>query len=252
MPLNAEEIPLSKRLSDLIAKFGALQLRDALIEMGLPVLRQARPEVPDVTIESLGLSSTTYNPIAKNMPTITTLWQMMQYTRDNLSQIRGLGDNGLNEIEEKLLSLGLKLPKITLAYRDLEDTEFDNIVKQVRIKLQSIFTKHTTPEVVKTFIELGMPIIEAPNPSSYTMIIETMRFSTQTYNCLLKASVLTLPELVSLTERNLMQIRGFGIKHLLEVREKVAEFGTQLPEQDRITDEKMSALLRTSPGHHTR
>ena len=48
-----------------------------------------------------------------------------------------------------------------------------------------------------------------------------MDFTVRTYNCLKKAAILTLPELVQFTEADLMQIRNFGRKSLTEVREKL-------------------------------
>jgi DNA-directed RNA polymerase subunit alpha len=51
--------------------------------------------------------------------------------------------------------------------------------------------------------------------------IEELDFSVRTYNCLKKANILTIPELVQYTENDLMQIRNFGRKSLTEVREKL-------------------------------
>lgn len=61
--------------------------------------------------------------------------------------------------------------------------------------------------------------------------IEELDFSVRTYNCLKKANVLTMHELVQLTEADLMNIRNFGRKSLNEVREKL---------------ESLSLTLRTS------
>jgi DNA-directed RNA polymerase subunit alpha len=51
--------------------------------------------------------------------------------------------------------------------------------------------------------------------------IEELDFSVRTYNCLKKANVLTIHELVQLTEPDLMNIRNFGRKSLNEVKEKL-------------------------------
>jgi DNA-directed RNA polymerase subunit alpha len=55
--------------------------------------------------------------------------------------------------------------------------------------------------------------------------IEELDFSVRTYNCLKKANILTIPELVQYTENDLMQIRNFGKKSLSEVREKLTSLG---------------------------
>ncbi len=59
--------------------------------------------------------------------------------------------------------------------------------------------------------------------------IEELDFSVRTYNCLKKANILTIGDLIQNTETDLMQIRNFGKKSLVEVREKLASLGLSLP-----------------------
>ena len=58
--------------------------------------------------------------------------------------------------------------------------------------------------------------------------IEELDFSVRTYNCLKKANILTIGDLVQITENDLMQIRNFGKKSLIEVREKLSQLGLSL------------------------
>lgn len=58
--------------------------------------------------------------------------------------------------------------------------------------------------------------------------IEELDFSVRTYNCLKKANVMTIGELVQKSEGDLMQIRNFGKKSLNEVKEKLQGFGLSL------------------------
>lgn len=58
--------------------------------------------------------------------------------------------------------------------------------------------------------------------------IEELDFSVRTYNCLKKANVLTMHELVQLTEADLMNIRNFGRKSLNEVRDKLESLNLSL------------------------
>jgi DNA-directed RNA polymerase subunit alpha len=58
--------------------------------------------------------------------------------------------------------------------------------------------------------------------------IEELDFSVRTYNCLKKANVLTIGELVQITEQDLMNIRNFGRKSLNEVKERLAQLGLSL------------------------
>ena len=59
--------------------------------------------------------------------------------------------------------------------------------------------------------------------------IEELDFSVRTYNCLKKASVLTIGDLIKFPESELMQIRNFGKKSLTEVKEKLAALGLTIP-----------------------
>jgi DNA-directed RNA polymerase subunit alpha len=58
--------------------------------------------------------------------------------------------------------------------------------------------------------------------------IEELDFSVRTYNCLKKANVLTIGELVQLTEGDLMNIRNFGKKSLNEVKDKLESLNLSL------------------------
>jgi len=58
--------------------------------------------------------------------------------------------------------------------------------------------------------------------------IEELDFSVRTYNCLKKANILSIGELVQHTEQDLMNIRNFGKKSLGEVKEKLAQLGLAL------------------------
>lgn len=72
------------------------------------------------------------------------------------------------------------------------------------------------------------PSIEALDINAPNVRIEELDFSVRTYNCLKKANILTIPELVQYTENDLMQIRNFGKKSLTEVREKLSQLGLTL------------------------
>ncbi len=70
-------------------------------------------------------------------------------------------------------------------------------------------------------------ILDLPpeGPPAPNIRIEELDFSVRTYNCLKKANILTVPDLVHYTENDLMQIRNFGRKSLTEVREKLTALG---------------------------
>lgn len=71
----------------------------------------------------------------------------------------------------------------------------------------------------------------APGPPDAR--IEELDFSVRTYNCLKKANVLTIRELVQLSEGDLMNIRNFGKKSLNEVKDKLESLGLALKPGER-------------------
>jgi len=58
--------------------------------------------------------------------------------------------------------------------------------------------------------------------------IEELDFSVRTYNCLKKANIQTVADLVETSEDELMNIRNFGRKSLVEVQDKLSQFGYTL------------------------
>lgn len=87
----------------------------------------------------------------------------------------------------------------------------------------------------------GEPEMKAPDAR-----IEELDFSVRTYNCLKKANILTIGELVRITEQDLLGIRNFGRKSLTEVKEKLAQLGLSLKSsgltgesEESVTDEEL-------------
>jgi DNA-directed RNA polymerase subunit alpha len=77
------------------------------------------------------------------------------------------------------------------------------------------------------FVDFGAESAMA-GPQAPDARIEELDFSVRTYNCLKKANILTIGELVQYSETDLMNIRNFGKKSLTEVREKLAMLGLSL------------------------
>ncbi len=67
-------------------------------------------------------------------------------------------------------------------------------------------------------------------PSPPDARIEELDFSVRTYNCLKKANILTIQDLVQLSEADLLNIRNFGRKSLQEVKEKLESLNLSLRE----------------------
>ena len=64
------------------------------------------------------------------------------------------------------------------------------------------------------------------------MTIEELDLSVRSYNCLKRAGINTLQELTDKTEADMMRVRNLGRKSLEEVKNKLADLGLSLRQED--------------------
>ena len=60
--------------------------------------------------------------------------------------------------------------------------------------------------------------------------VEDLEFSARSLNCLAKANIKYLGDLIQLTEEDLLNLENFGKRSLFEVRDVVAQFNLKLGE----------------------
>ncbi|HOT28643.1 MAG TPA: DNA-directed RNA polymerase subunit alpha [Candidatus Ozemobacteraceae bacterium] len=70
---------------------------------------------------------------------------------------------------------------------------------------------------------------ETPQKGHHDILIKDLEFSVRSRNCLKKAGINTLGDLVMKKTTELLEIKNFGKKSLKEVREKLSQFNLQLP-----------------------
>jgi len=73
---------------------------------------------------------------------------------------------------------------------------------------------------------------EDPKVKALETTIEDLDFSVRAYNCLKRAGIHTLQDLVNKSESDMMKIRNLGKKSLKEVLDKVKELGLVLRDED--------------------
>ncbi|MEW6712604.1 MAG: DNA-directed RNA polymerase subunit alpha [Candidatus Riflebacteria bacterium] len=73
---------------------------------------------------------------------------------------------------------------------------------------------------------------ETPQKGHLDILIKDLEFSVRSRNCLKKAGIQTLGELVNKKVSELLEIKNFGKKSLKEVREKLGQFNLSLPDDD--------------------
>lgn len=75
-------------------------------------------------------------------------------------------------------------------------------------------------------------VAEDPNQKALETSIDDLDLSVRAYNCLKRAGILTLHDLVDRTENEMMKIRNLGKKSLKEVIDKVKNMGLSFKSED--------------------
>lgn len=82
--------------------------------------------------------------------------------------------------------------------------------------------------------ETGLMISKSEDPAVKILdtSIDDLDFSVRAYNCLKRANILTLKDLVDKTENEMMKIRNLGKKSLKEVMDKVKDMGLTFKDEN--------------------
>lgn len=64
------------------------------------------------------------------------------------------------------------------------------------------------------------------------MTVEELDLSVRSYNCLKRAGINSVDELVRKTEEDMMKVRNLGKKSLQEIKEKLGDLGLSLRKSD--------------------
>ena len=73
---------------------------------------------------------------------------------------------------------------------------------------------------------------EARPDKVLSMLIEDLDFSVRSYNCLKRAGINTVGDLINRTEEDMMKVRNLGRKSLEEVMNKLVSLGLSLSEEE--------------------
>ena len=77
------------------------------------------------------------------------------------------------------------------------------------------------------FTNRAEPLPEAP-PNEWDIPVESLNLSVRSFNCLKRAGISKVSELLDLTEDEIMKMRNFGKKSLDEIKQVLAERGLSL------------------------
>ncbi len=86
------------------------------------------------------------------------------------------------------------------------------------------------------------------SPEIYQTPIERLDLSARTLNCLKRAHITRVGEVLEMSDDELLKVRNFGEKSLTELRERLAERGMGSPSRAGAPESSLSAFAISSPG----
>lgn len=145
-------------------------------------------------------------------------------TLEEVGALAGVTRERIRQIEAKILR------KLKRFANYLELGEYANKLKLAEKEYQTYIADQKekwTYESAKDFVqqhELNMP---TPKPIED---ISDLDLSVRSYNCLKRAGVWTIEQLLQISEEDLMRVRNMGRKSLREIKDRLAEYTLELPE----------------------
>lgn len=214
-------------------------------DIALGGIFESRHAPVDRTIDEMDFTVRTYNCLKR--ANITRVSELITKTPSELMQVRNMGRKSLDEIVKKLSELGLSLqndPEI--------DGDLHVMVRGQIPEIQPEESTHTTSrakldEVTKKLAAMGLALDpdtteeDVPPPPAcggltilgededdgekLCMSIEDLDLSVRSYNCLSRAGIQTVGDLINLTLEDLAKTRNLGKKSMDEIVKKVHDLG---------------------------
>lgn len=150
-----------------------------------------KEKVLGMKVEELDFSSRTLNALKR--ANINTVEEIISFTEDEIIKIRNIGETGFTELLKKLQGLGL-------AFRECEIYTMGMFIERPEVK--------------------GEKVLE--------MTIEELELSVRTYNCLVRAGIRTVEDLIQLSEFEVSRIKNLGKKSFEEIMRKLNALGIEL------------------------
>lgn len=100
-------------------------------------------------------------------------------------------------------------------------------------------------EMEKEAFRLSIP------EEKYNMTVEQLDLSVRTINCLRRANIVTVGELISREEKDLLRLRNFGQKSLQEIKERLESLGLSLSQKEVEPTEPAVEAGHTPPEEET-
>lgn len=161
-------------------------------------------QLNEMTIEELELSVRSFNCLKR--VGINTVTELVSKTREDMMRVRNLGRKGLEEVENKLISLGL-------SFSESVSTEDDDLFSVTMGEIPVMGGLQDSP---------------SENSGYLGMSIEELDLSVRAYNCLKRHGVETVEDIIAMSEDDLMKVRNLGRRSMEEVIQKINSMGLSI------------------------
>lgn len=102
-----------------------------------------------------------------------------------------------------------------------------------KIKALYIFDKLPDKQSIKQIKDILLSSNNITKDNIHNLKIENMQFSKRTFNCLNRAGITTLAELLCLSEEDLLKIRNLGMQSLTEIIDTLKNHNLELPKYEK-------------------
>lgn len=158
----------------------------------------------DLTIEELDLSVRSYNCLKR--ANINTVAELIEKTEEDMMKVRNMGRKSLEEIRKKLEMMGL-------SYKASDLDEDEEIVEGDLTVVGGLSDGFESDRNVRE------------------MTIFDLDLSVRSFNCLKRAGVSTVGDLLEMTESEVSKLRNMSKKSTEEVVNKLATMGLKLKDE---------------------
>lgn len=165
----------------------------------------------------------------KDLKVFESIGKSLNLTRGRVRQIINKAIYKLKRSKELLIQGKDKFELISIK-------EKEKIIKEFKEKISYDFVLEwlSNHEITQELLNISNKILEAnksQNIEEYTTI-EELKLSQRSYNCLKRANIYNVRELISKTKEDLLSIRNFGQKSIKEIELKLKEMGLTLKKLD--------------------
>ena len=146
---------------------------------------------------------------------------------DNKSDDMPIGVIPVDSLFSPIKKVNYQVESTRVGKRD----DFDKLTFAAKILVEH-FKVFESADANTQFSEVMVEKENDKKEKKLEMTIEELDLSVRSYNCLKRAGINTLQELTDKTESDMMRVRNLGRKSLEEVKNKLADLGLSLRQED--------------------